>query len=139
MPLPLHFKMTYTSSLQLKERLPIDIWRLISEFNKILFMKNDIIVDVSGMCAAIEKYLNCKPYSIINNMFVAPLSKKIDKYVLLKISDKKRYYVGRNKFGYLSQGFSNCHVVECNPFDMLSGSCSSHRNCFCMSWNFGNV
>jgi len=130
--------MTYTS-LQLKDRLPTDVWKLISEFSKIHFMKNDIIVDVSGMCLAIEKYLNCNPYSYINNMFVAPLSKRIDKYVLLKISDKKRYYVGRNKFGYLSQGFTNCHVVDCNPFDMLSGSSSSHRNCFCIAWNFGNV
>jgi hypothetical protein len=127
--------MTYTS-LQLKERLPIDIWRLISEFNKIIFMKNDIIFDVSGMCTAIEKYLSCKPYSIINNMLVAPLSRRIDKYVLLKISDKKRYYVGRNKFGYVSQGYSNCPLADCNPFDMLSDSCSSHRNCVCMSWNF---
>ena len=125
--------MTYTS-LQLKQRLPIDIWKLISEFNEFVFINNDIILDVSRMCAAIEKYLNCKPYSYINNMLVAPLTRRIDKYVLLKISDKKRYYIGRNKFGYISQGYSNCQLVDCNPFDMLSNS--SHRNCFCMSWNF---
>lgn len=72
--------MTYTS-LQLKERLPTDVWRLIYEFNEFVFMKNHIILDVSR----IHKNILPRIYS----------SKAIlyKNYIVLNISKYKKYSV----------------------------------------------
>jgi len=74
-------KMTYTS-LQLKDRLPTDVWRLISEFNNIVFMNNVIIVDVSRINKNILPRIYCKNAIFYKNNIVLNIS-NYEKYSVL--------------------------------------------------------
>ena len=72
--------MKYTS-LQLKDRLPTDIWKIISEFNEFVFMKNDIILDVSRI------HENILPRIYSSNAIL------YKNYIVLNISKYKKYSV----------------------------------------------
>lgn len=76
-------KMTYTH-IQLKDRLPTDVWRLISEFNNIVFMNNVIIVDVSRIHKNILPRIYCSNAILYKN------------YIVLNISKYEKYSVSYN-------------------------------------------
>jgi hypothetical protein len=76
-------KMTYTH-IQLKDRLPTDVWRLISEFNNIVFMNNVIIVDVSRIHKNILPHIYCSNAILYKN------------YIVLNISKYEKYSVSYN-------------------------------------------
>ena len=100
--------MTYTS-LQFKDRLPTDVWRLISEFNEFVFMKNDIILDVSRI------HENILPRVYSNKAIL------YKNYIVLNISKYKKYSVLYNANNQITVTFTrSCSFCKptctyCNP------------------------
>jgi len=86
-------KMTYTH-IQLKDRLPTDVWRLISEFNNIVFMNNVIIVDVSRIHKNILPRIYCSNAILYKN------------YIVLNISKYEKYSVSYNANNQIAVAFT---------------------------------
>lgn len=101
--------MTYTH-IQLKDRFPTDVWRLISEFNNIVFMNNVIIVDVSRI------HENILPRIYSSNAIL------YKNYIVLNISKYKKYSVLYNANNKITVTFTrSCSFCKptctyCSPF-----------------------
>jgi hypothetical protein len=123
--------MTYTS-LQLKERLPIDIWRLISEFNEFVFINNDIIIDVSRINKNILPRIYCSNAILYKN------------YIVLNILKYEKYSVSYNTNNKITVTFTRscsfckptckycCHSVTNDEEQEHGYNTNCYNECCCI-------